>query len=102
MISEDFGRAYDHDEPAKELEAAHPELVTADSLTDVWACAREGIYKGAACDGPMLSRTMRFLMMRCANGTGACGRERAGKIEYIAEHKFDGLSISLCNTKLAC
>ena len=35
-------------------------------------------------------------MMRCGIGTGACARATGrGEIEYIAEHKFDGLSISL-------
>src|SRR6266404_5637189 len=80
----------------KELEAAHPELVTPDSLTvRVGGAPREGFTKVQHAR-PMLSLDNAFSYdalrewdRRVREGTG---RE---DIEYIAEHKFDGLSISL-------
>src|SRR6516225_8518629 len=80
----------------KELEAAHPELVTADSPTArVGATPREG-FQAVRHTRPMLSLdnafsfdALRDFDRRVREGVG---RE---EIEYIAEHKFDGLSISL-------
>src|SRR5713101_8216815 len=80
----------------KELEAAHPELVTPDSLTvRVGGAPREGFTKVQHAR-PMLSLDNAFSYdalrewdRRVREGSGQ------GKIEYIAEHKFDGLSISL-------
>ena len=80
----------------KELEAAHPELVMADSPTArVGATPREG-FQSVRHARPMLSLdnafsfdTLRDFDRRVREGIG---RE---EIEYIAEHKFDGLSISL-------
>src|SRR5579863_6614063 len=80
----------------KELEAAHPELVTADSPTArVGATPREG-FQSVRHVRPMLSLdnafsfdALRDFDRRVREGIG---RE---EIEYIAEHKFDGLSISL-------
>ena len=80
----------------KELEAAHPELVTADSPTArVGAAPREG-FQSVRHARPMLSLdnafsfdALRDFDRRVREGIG---RE---EIEYIAEHKFDGLSISL-------
>jgi len=80
----------------KELETAHPELVTADSLTvRVGGAPREG-FSTVRHARPMLSldnafsyEALRDWDKRVREGSG---RE---KIEYIAEHKFDGLSISL-------
>src|SRR6202030_1460024 len=80
----------------KELEAAHPELITADSPTvRVGGAPREGFqtYQHAR---PMLSLDNAFsydaLRDFDRRVRQSSGRE---KIEYIAEHKFDGLSISL-------
>jgi DNA ligase (NAD+) len=80
----------------KELEAAHPELITADSPTvRVGGAPREGFqtYQHAR---PMLSLDNAFsydaLREFDRRVRESSGRE---KIEYIAEHKFDGLSISL-------
>src|SRR6202140_1554991 len=80
----------------KELEAAHPELVTADSPTvRVGGAPRAGFqtYQHAP---PMLSLDNAFsydaLREFDHRVRESSGRE---KIEYIAEHKFDGLSISL-------
>jgi DNA ligase (NAD+) len=80
----------------KELEAAHPELITADSPTvRVGGSPREGFqtYQHAR---PMLSLDNAFsydaLREFDRRVRESSGRE---KIEYIAEHKFDGLSISL-------
>jgi DNA ligase (NAD+) len=80
----------------KELEAAHPDLITPDSPTvRVGATAREG-FQTVQHARPMLSldnafsyETLADFDRRVRQGSG---RE---KIEYIAEHKFDGLSISL-------
>jgi DNA ligase (NAD+) len=80
----------------KELEAAHPELRTEDSPTvRVGGAPREG-FSTVKHARPMLSLDNAFSYdalkdwdRRVREGTG---RE---EIEYIAEHKFDGLSISL-------
>ncbi len=80
----------------KELEAAHPELVTPDSPTvRVGGPPREG-FSTVRHARPMLSLDNAFSYdalrdwdRRVREGSG---RE---KIEYITEHKFDGLSISL-------
>src|SRR6266487_247692 len=80
----------------KELEAAHPELVTPDSPTlRVGGAPREG-FQTVRHARPMLSLDNAFSYdalrdwdRRVRQGSG---RE---KVEYIAEHKFDGLSISL-------
>src|SRR6266481_732996 len=80
----------------KELEAAHPNLITPDSPTvRVGATPREG-FQTVQHARPMLSldnafsyETLADFDRRVRQGSG---RE---KIEYIAEHKFDGLSISL-------
>jgi len=80
----------------KELEVTHPELITADSPTvRVGGSPREGFqtYQHAR---PMLSLDNAFsydaLREFDRRVRESSGRE---KIEYIAEHKFDGLSISL-------
>jgi len=80
----------------KEIESAHPELATSDSPTlRVGAPPREGFqtYRHAR---PMLSLdnafsfdALRDFDRRVREGSGR------DEIEYIAEHKFDGLSISL-------
>jgi DNA ligase (NAD+) len=80
----------------KELEEAHPELVTPDSLTvRVGGAPREG-FSTVRHARPMLSldnafshEALRDWDRRVREGSGQ------EKIEYIAEHKFDGLSISL-------
>jgi len=80
----------------KEIEAAHPELATPDSPTvRVGGTPREG-FTTVRHARPMLSLDNAFSYdalrdwdRRVREGTG---RE---EIEYIAEHKFDGLSISL-------
>src|ERR1700731_247068 len=80
----------------KELEAAHPELATPDSPTvRVGGAPREG-FSTVRHARPMLSLDNAFsydaLRDWDRRGGGGSGQE---KIEYIAEHKFDGLSISL-------
>src|ERR1700730_7317196 len=80
----------------KEIEAAHPELATPDSPTvRVGGTPREG-FTTVRHARPMLSLDNAFSYdalrdwdRRVREGTG---RE---EIAYIAEHKFDGLSISL-------
>ena len=80
----------------KELEAAHPELVTTDSPTvRVGGTPREGFttVKHAramlSLDNAFSFDALRDWDRRVREGTGRLVNE------YIAEHKFDGLSISL-------
>lgn len=80
----------------KRLEADHPELVTADSPTQrVGGAPREGFvtvrHKRAmlSLDNCYSYDELRDFDRRARE---LAGRER---IEYVAEHKFDGLSISL-------
>jgi DNA ligase (NAD+) len=83
-------------EKLKGLEAAYPEIVTSDSPTSrVGAPPREG-FQTVRHTRPMLSldnafsfEALRDFDRRVREGIG---RE---SIEYIAEHKFDGLSIAL-------
>src|SRR3989449_6583026 len=80
----------------KELEAAHPELVTPDSLTvRVGGAPREG-FSTMRHARPMMSLDNAFSYEALRDWDRRV-REGSGqqKIEYIAEHKFDGLSISL-------
>src|SRR4029077_17534935 len=80
----------------EELETAHPELVTPDSLTvRVGGAPREGFSKVQHAR-PMLSLDNAFSYEALRDWDRRV-REGSGKekIEYIAEHKFDGLSISL-------
>jgi DNA ligase (NAD+) len=80
----------------KELEAAHPELVTRDSPTvRVGGTPREG-FTTVRHARPMLSLDNAFSYDALRDWDRRV-REGSGheKIEYIAEHKFDGLSISL-------
>ncbi len=80
----------------KDLETAHPELVTSDSpTTRVGAPPREG-FQTVGHTRPMLSldnafsfEALRDFDRRVREGIGR------NSIEYIAEHKFDGLSIAL-------
>ncbi len=83
-------------EKLKELEVSYPEIVTSDSPTArVGAPPREG-FQTVRHTRPMLSLdnafsfdALRDFDRRVREGIG---RE---SIEYIAEHKFDGLSIAL-------
>lgn len=80
----------------KELEAAHPELLTPDSPTvRVGGAPREG-FQTVRHARPMLSLDNAFSFEELRNFDRRV-REGIGRkeIEYIAEHKFDGLSISL-------
>ena len=80
----------------KQLEAAHPELVTPDSPTvRVGGAPREG-FQTVRHVRPMLSLDNAFSYDDLRNFDRRV-REGIGReeIEYIAEHKFDGLSISL-------
>jgi DNA ligase (NAD+) len=80
----------------KELEAGHPELATSDSPTvRVGGAPREG-FQTVQHARPMISLDNAF-SYDALKAWDRRVRETAGKseIEYIAEHKFDGLSISL-------
>ncbi|HKW33420.1 MAG TPA: NAD-dependent DNA ligase LigA [Candidatus Acidoferrum sp.] len=83
-------------EQLKELETAHPGLVTPDSPTvRVGGAPREG-FTTVRHARPMLSLDNAFSYDALREWDRRV-REGSGKekIEYIAEHKFDGLSISL-------
>jgi DNA ligase (NAD+) len=78
------------------LEAAHPELITPDSPTvRVGGTPREGFQTVRharamlSLDNAFSYDALRDFDRRVREGIGK------EKIEYIAEHKFDGLSISL-------
>jgi len=80
----------------KELEAEHPRLVTPDSPSvRVGGAPREG-FQTVRHARPMLSLDNAFSYDALRDWDRRV-REGAGRsaIEYIAEHKFDGLSISL-------
>jgi DNA ligase (NAD+) len=80
----------------KELEAAHPELITPDSPSQrVGGTPREG-FQTVRHARPMLSLDNAFSYDALRDWDRRV-REGSGheKIEYVAEHKFDGLSISL-------
>src|SRR5215813_10130287 len=80
----------------REIEVEHPELATPDSPTArVGAQPREG-FQAVRHTRPMLSLdnafsfdALRDFDRRVREGSGL------KEVEYIAEHKFDGLSISL-------
>jgi len=83
-------------ERLKALEAAHPELITPDSPTvRVGGTPREGFQTVRharamlSLDNAFSYDALRDFDRRVREGSGK------EKIEYIAEHKFDGLSISL-------
>jgi len=83
-------------ERLKALEAAHPELITPDSPTvRVGGTPREGFQTVSharamlSLDNAFSYDALRDFDRRVREGSGK------EKIEYIAEHKFDGLSISL-------
>ena len=83
-------------ERLKELEAAHRELVTPDSPTVRVGGAPRGGFQTVRHARPMLSLDNAFSYDALREWDRRV-REGSGKekVEYIAEHKFDGLSISL-------
>jgi DNA ligase (NAD+) len=84
----------------KKLEAENPKLVTADSPTQrVGGAPREG-FQTVKHVTPMVSLDNAFSIEELAQFDRRV-RELTGreKIEYIAEHKFDGLSMSLLYEK---
>jgi len=80
----------------RQLEAAHPELVTPDSPTQrVGGKPAEGFRK-VAHSRPMLSLDNSYSAEELAAWDARC-RELAGPlpVEYVAEYKLDGLSVAL-------
>jgi DNA ligase (NAD+) len=80
----------------KELEAQYPDLVTADSPTvRVGGAPREGFLK-VRHQTPMVSLD-NALSLEALAAFDRRVRETTGreKVDYVAEHKFDGLSLSL-------
>jgi DNA ligase (NAD+) len=80
----------------KELEAANPKLITPDSPSARVAGTPRAGFQTVRHARPMLSLDNAFSFEALRDFDRrvrqASGRE---KIEYVAEHKFDGLSISL-------
>lgn len=83
-------------EQLKQLEAVHPDLVTPDSPTKrVGGAAREGFvpvkHRRAmlSLDNALNEEALREFDRRAREALGRLS------IEYVCEHKFDGLSISL-------
>ena len=84
----------------KELEAAHPELITPDSPTQrVGGAPREG-FQQVRHKIPMGSLDNAFSFEALGEFDRRV-RELTGrdKVDYVAEHKFDGLSLSLTYEK---
>jgi DNA ligase (NAD+) len=84
----------------KKLEAENPKLITPDSPTQrVGGAPREG-FQTVRHKTPMISLDNAFSFEDLANFDRRV-RELTGreKIEYVAEHKFDGLSMSLVYEK---
>src|ERR1700728_111926 len=84
----------------KELEAENPKLATPDSPTKrVGGIAREG-FQHVRHKTPMISLDNAFSFDDLANFDRRV-RELTGreKVEYVTEHKFDGLSMSLIYEK---
>src|SRR3984893_9591996 len=80
----------------KQLEAQHPEIVTPDSPTQrVGGAPRKG-FETRRHNPPMLSLDNAFSFEEL-DRFDRRAREVSGRpeIEYIAEHKYDGLSMSL-------
>jgi DNA ligase (NAD+) len=80
----------------KQIEATHPELVTADSPTQrVGGKPAEG-FKKAPHSRPMLSLDNAYSTEELAAWDARC-RDLAGllPVEYVAEFKLDGLSVAL-------
>ena len=80
----------------KGIEAAHPELLTADSPTQrVGGKPAEG-FKKVRHSRPMLSLDNAYSVAELAAWDARC-RELAGSlpVEYMAELKMDGLSVAL-------
>lgn len=80
----------------KKIEAEHPEFVTADSPTQrIGGAPREG-FQSVRHRTPMISLDNAFSFEELANFDRRV-RDRTGRqeIDYITEHKFDGLSMSV-------
>src|SRR5215472_17281926 len=83
-------------EELKRLEADHPELVTPDSPTQrVGGAPRKG-FETCKHSPPMLSLDNTYSMEELEDFDRRV-RELSGRdqVDYVIEHKFDGLSISL-------
>ena len=81
----------------QQLEGAHPELITPDSPTQrVGGVPRKG-FETCPHRPPMLSLDNAFSYQELDDFDRRV-RQLAGRdaVEYVVEHKFDGLSISLC------
>jgi DNA ligase (NAD+) len=84
----------------KQLEAEHPELLTPDSPTQrVGGAPREG-FRQVRHKSPMVSLDNAFSFEALGEFDRRV-RELTGreKVDYLAEHKFDGLSLSLLYEK---
>jgi DNA ligase (NAD+) len=80
----------------KELEAAHPEMITPDSPTQrVGGAPREG-FQQFRHKIPMMSLDNAFSFEALGDfNRRVCQTTGREKVEYVCEQKFDGLSLSL-------
>ncbi|MDE3109576.1 MAG: NAD-dependent DNA ligase LigA, partial [Acidobacteriota bacterium] len=80
----------------KELEAQHPEAVTPDSPTQRAGGAPRAGFQEVRHRTPMISLDNAF-SVEALRDFDRRVRETTGreKVDYVAEHKFDGLSMSL-------
>ena len=80
----------------KELEAQHPQMVTPDSPTQRAGGAPRAGFQEVRHRTPMISLDNAFTVEALQDFDRRV-RETTGrqKVDYIAEHKFDGLSMSL-------
>jgi DNA ligase (NAD+) len=87
-------------EQLKKLEAENPKLVTPDSPTQRVGGAPRAGFQSVRHTVPMISLDNAFTFEALENFDRRV-RELTGreKIEYVAEHKFDGLSMSLLYEK---
>jgi len=87
-------------ERLKELEAKHPELQTPDSPTQRVGGAPRAGFQEVRHSVPMVSLDNAF-SFEALDDFDRRVRELTGrdKVDYVAEHKFDGLSLSLLYEK---
>src|ERR1700691_967201 len=87
-------------ERLKALEAAHPDLLTPDSPTQRAGGAPRDGFQQVRHKTPMVSLDNVFSFESLADFDRRV-RELTGreKVDYVAEHKFDGLSLSLLYQK---
>ena len=79
----------------KQLEAAHPELVTPDSPTQRVGGKPADGFRKVAHSRPMLSLDNAYSAEELAAWDARCRELAGGPVKYVAEPKMDGLSVAL-------